>query len=321
MANRSSRRHGTGRYSEECLALDQACKAGMDDPSKGPTAAQLIAAAMTVDGYQEFELPRSWLRFAGEHPDVAGRLRVQSDYFFAEGIDDPAAIPEILACFEMFDRPADWPSDANQPAGSPENNQDTPGDDVNMTDYTDSSESSASSDDENGSGASETETGGAASGTSTDGESDTTLVDSGYGNSSYVEESGDGDGEATSESEAGSSNSEPGPSDSDEHHIAGFANQILDIVASEHDLDHAPTMSMDEYISQFGYGKLEDWEPGSWESFWVRAEVSLIRMPYIYRRHFENFEEETIDLMARKLELEWIMNAYAYGEESRQQAE
>lgn len=47
----------------------------MDDPSKGPMAAQLIAAQLMVNGLEEFELPRSWLRFAGEHLDVAERLR------------------------------------------------------------------------------------------------------------------------------------------------------------------------------------------------------------------------------------------------------
>lgn len=213
-----------------------------------------------------------------------------------------------------------------------------------MTDYTDSSESSSSSDDEYGSTASEdTETGGPASGTSTDSdsESDTTLVDSGYGNSSHVEESGDGVGETTSESETGSSDSEPGPSDSDEHHIEGFANQILDNIASEQDIYHAPTISMDEYRSQFGYGKLgkyslsfysfmsyrililtfylENWEPGSWGSFWIQAEVSFMRMPRIYRRQFEKFEEDILEIMARRLELNWMIDLdhpYGHGEYS-----
>ncbi|KAF3068753.1 hypothetical protein V8C40DRAFT_263840 [Trichoderma camerunense] len=86
MTNRSSRRHRTGRYSEECLAFDRACKAGIDDPSKGPTAAQLIAAQLKAERPEEFELPRNWLRFAAEHPDVAGRLRHQSDFFYSHKV-------------------------------------------------------------------------------------------------------------------------------------------------------------------------------------------------------------------------------------------
>ncbi|KAF3066254.1 hypothetical protein CFAM422_009295 [Trichoderma lentiforme] len=110
----------------------------------------------------------------------------------------------------------------------------TLGDDVEMTDYDDSSESSSSSDDEHGSTASDdTETGRLASGPSANSESDSNLGDSGYGNSSEVGESGDeesGEGETTTESE---SETEPGPQPSGDSGYIHQAERIMPKLSQE----------------------------------------------------------------------------------------
>ncbi|PTB52375.1 hypothetical protein M431DRAFT_484416 [Trichoderma harzianum CBS 226.95] len=130
----------------------------------------------------------------------------------------------------------------------------TLGDDVEMTDYDDSSESSSSSDDGHGSTASDdNETGRLASGPSADSESDSNLGDSGYGNSSEVGESGDGesgdgesgdgesgdgesgdgksgDGEITTESESGT---EPGSHPSGDSRYIHQAERIIPNLSQE----------------------------------------------------------------------------------------